>query len=149
MKERILVGIDGSDRALDAARWAAHEAALRGASVHLVSAWEIPTALYGVGITDEEVDGLIIGAEQCLEAARKAVEEIAPAVEVQSSAVEGFATQVLVRAAEGAALLVVGSRGLGSFRELVLGSVGHYCAQHAPCPVVIVRGTATTGDEGR
>jgi nucleotide-binding universal stress UspA family protein len=135
MKERILVGIDGSDRALDAARWAAHEAALRGASVHLVSAWEIPTALYGVGITDEEVDGLIIGAEQCLEAARKAVEEIA--------------TQVLVRAAEGAALLVVGSRGLGSFRELVLGSVGHYCAQHAPCPVVIVRGTATTGDEGR
>ena len=55
---------------------------------------------------------------------------------------------MLSEAAEDADLLVVGSRGLGGFKELLLGSVGHQCAQHAPCPVVIVRGRNHT-DESR
>jgi len=54
--------------------------------------------------------------------------------------VEGRAAQVLVDAAEGAELLVVGCRGHGGLAEALLGSVGQYCVHHASCPVVIMRG---------
>ena len=61
-------------------------------------------------------------------------------VELESSVVQGPASQALVEAADGADLLVVGSRGHGGFAGLLLGSVGQQVAHHAPCPVVIVRG---------
>ena len=61
-------------------------------------------------------------------------------IEVERLTGEGNAAEVLTDAAAGAELLVVGSRGLGGFRELLLGSVSHQCAQRASCPVVIVRG---------
>ena len=48
---------------------------------------------------------------------------------------------VLLAAAAGAQLLVVGNRGHGGFREALLGSVGQHCVQHAPCPVLVVRGS--------
>ena len=60
-------------------------------------------------------------------------------VQVSSQATEGNAAQVLIDAAEGADLLVVGSRGHGGFTEALLGSVSQHCVHHAPCPVVIVR----------
>jgi nucleotide-binding universal stress UspA family protein len=64
-----------------------------------------------------------------------------PEVEVRPRVVPGRAGQVLVDAAEGADLLVVGgSRGFGGFTDALLGSVGQFCVHHAPCPVVIVRG---------
>jgi nucleotide-binding universal stress UspA family protein len=63
----------------------------------------------------------------------------APDAEVQTKVVEGPAARVLLGEAADADLLVVGSRGLGGFRELVLGSVSQQCAHHARCPVVIVR----------
>jgi nucleotide-binding universal stress UspA family protein len=50
---------------------------------------------------------------------------------------------VVVDAAEGADLLVVGNRGHGGLAEALLGSVGQYCVRHAPCPVVIMRGKPT------
>jgi nucleotide-binding universal stress UspA family protein len=51
---------------------------------------------------------------------------------------EGAPARVLLEAASDADLLVIGSRGLGGFRGLLLGSVGQQCTHHAPCPVVIV-----------
>ena len=63
-----------------------------------------------------------------------------PAVQVCPRVVEGRAGPLLVDAAEGADLLVVGSRGHGGLAEALLGSVGQYCVHHAPCPVVIMRG---------
>ncbi len=61
-------------------------------------------------------------------------------LEVEHEAVPGSPSEVLVDASEGASLLVVGSRGEGTLRGLVLGSVSTHCAQLAHCPVVVVRG---------
>ena len=68
-------------------------------------------------------------------------EEVAPADSplVRSQVVHGHPAQMLLAAAAGAHLLVVGSRGHGSFADAVLGSVGQHCVHHAPCPVLIMR----------
>jgi nucleotide-binding universal stress UspA family protein len=58
-------------------------------------------------------------------------------VDVVHVTVRGRPAQVLVDESEHADLLVVGSRGLGGLRGMVLGSVGHHCAAHSHCPVVI------------
>jgi nucleotide-binding universal stress UspA family protein len=60
-------------------------------------------------------------------------------VKISTSVQEGNAAQVLLEAADGADLLVVGSRGHGGFTGALLGSVSQHCAHHAPCPLVIVR----------
>jgi nucleotide-binding universal stress UspA family protein len=60
--------------------------------------------------------------------------------------VEGPSAQALLHVAEGADLLVVGSRGRGGFARLLLGSVGHQCASHADVPTVIVPSTTEPGD---
>ncbi len=67
------------------------------------------------------------------------VAEVAPDVVVRSEANEQPAGPTLVMASKGADLLVVGSRGMGGFEELLIGSVGHYCMRRASCSVVIVR----------
>jgi nucleotide-binding universal stress UspA family protein len=59
-------------------------------------------------------------------------------VEVEQEIREGPAAPVLIEAGRGAALLVLGSRGRGGFAGLLLGSVSQQCAQHPPCPVVIL-----------
>ncbi len=61
-------------------------------------------------------------------------------VPVRPLAIEGNPAQVLLDAARGADLLVVGSRGHGGFAEALLGSVSQHCVQHASCPVVVIRG---------
>lgn len=59
---------------------------------------------------------------------------------VRTQVAEGNPARVLLSAAAGADLLVVGSRGHGGFTEALLGSVGQHCAHHARCPVVVIRG---------
>jgi nucleotide-binding universal stress UspA family protein len=61
-------------------------------------------------------------------------------VRVRPRVVKGNPPQVLLEAADGASLLVVGSRGHGGFTEALLGSVSQHCVHHAPCPVVVIRG---------
>jgi nucleotide-binding universal stress UspA family protein len=63
-------------------------------------------------------------------------------VRVHARVVEGNAARVLLDAADGAKLLVVGSRGHGGFTEALLGSVSQHCVQHATCPVVVIRNQA-------
>lgn len=138
---RIVVGVDGSDCSNDAFRWAVSEARLRGASVRAVYVWRMPVFLPSGFAPVALPDRAALRA-----AARRRLDEIveevvgdASDVRIEPKAVEGTASQVLVQEAEGADLLVVGSRGHGGFAGLLLGSVSHQCAAHASCPVVIIR----------
>jgi nucleotide-binding universal stress UspA family protein len=141
----IVVGVDGSDNARDALRWGLEEARMRHTSVEVVYAWAFPYGYTGFGwapaLDQEALDEVRRSAEEALEEwiAAIAVADAYGEVEVTQSAVEGPPGPVLLEKSEGAELLVVGSRGLGGFKELLLGSVSHQCAQHASCPVVIIR----------
>ncbi len=143
-RERIVVGVDASEESKDALRFAKRYALLTGGKLEVVHAWHV----------DEEyawIQSLPPPAGPT-DVARKALKDVvdgvigpdAPSLEVESKVIEGHAAKVLVDAAKGAALLVVGSTGIGGFDGLLLGSVSQQCAAHAPCSVLIVR----SGDEG-
>lgn len=136
----IVVGADGSEGAVAALRFAIAEAKARGCGVKAVSAWHVPAAAYQSGwvmfpinVTDFEELGTT-ALEKTLEGAG----DVTAGVEITKVVREGQAAEVLVEEAKGAELLVVGTRGLGGFRGLLLGSTSQQCAHHAPCPLVIV-----------
>ena len=141
MDELIVVGVDGSETARLATRWAAREAKQRGATLRLVTAWSLPSGTYygPAPASDEMVKDLVKAAEDTVALAAQEVRDEAGLIDVETSIEEGQATQVLMDAAKSADLVVVGSRGLGGFRELLLGSVSQQLAHYAACPVVIVR----------
>lgn len=145
--QTIVVGIDGSDDSAAAVRFAAAEARLRGAALRLVCAWQIPPSIYGGPIVfplPELRDSLQSAARSALD---EAVAQIDPHdLRIETVAPEGAPASVLLEHAGDATMLVVGSRGRGGFKGLLLGSVSSHCAQHAHCPVVIVRGDAESGD---
>ncbi|MFJ6619138.1 universal stress protein [Kitasatospora sp. NPDC091335] len=142
-ERRIVVGIDGSEPSKAALRWAVGQAVLTGATVHAVAAWEYPS-LYGwfAPMVD---DGFERTARRTLSAEINEILGPDRPVEVRESLVLGHAAEVLLDAAEDADLLVLGSRGRGTFARTLLGSVSTRCAVHGACPVVIIRsgGTAT------
>jgi nucleotide-binding universal stress UspA family protein len=78
-----------------------------------------------------------------------AVDEIRPDVQVVTRVVQGNPAQVLLDAAAGAQMLVLGSRGHGTLAGMLLGSVSQHCVQHAPCPVVVVPAASTTTTDER
>jgi nucleotide-binding universal stress UspA family protein len=134
----IVVGVDGSEDSKGALSWAVAEARLRRADVCAVYAWSLPMVVGGMGaVTDNDFDEIRGDGERLLD---EAIAEVgAEGVNVERASVGGFPARVLVEAAQGADMLVVGSRGHGGFIGLLLGSVSQQCAHHAPCPVVIVR----------
>ena len=138
----IVVGIDGSPGSMRALEFAIEEARIRGAEVKAVNAWHVPAAAYESGWVPVAVD--VSEYEKIAHATLdQSLEEAGVAktgVSVTPVVRQGQAADVLVAEAHDADLLVVGSRGLGGFRGLLLGSVGQQCADHAACPVVIVRG---------
>lgn len=133
---RIVVGVDGSDNARSALQWAINEARLRNASVLAVHAWSYPFAV-GVGANASEL--LMRGAESEAQAVLDQVlKDLPNDVVVEPVLAMGLAAESLLDMAKDADLLVLGSRGRGGFAGLLLGSVSQQCAQHSPCPVVIV-----------
>ncbi len=142
MSGRIVVGVDGSDSSKAALRWAAAEARLRKAGLRVVHAWSYPleaASLGAIAPVPVDWDAIRTDAEQFAAAAVAEVLGDDPGVPIERVTASGSASAALVEAAEGADLLVVGSRGLGGFAGLLLGSTGQQCVHHAPCPVVIVR----------
>ncbi|MFJ6479783.1 MULTISPECIES: universal stress protein [Streptomyces] len=135
---KIVVGVDGSPSSRAALRWAVRYAGLVGGKVEAVAAWDVPgAASWSAPAVDTVFD------EE--EAERGLVEEVRTVLGeeggslVHQRLVRGNATEVLVDAAEGADMLVVGSRGRGGFRRALLGSVSVQVALHASCPVTIIR----------
>jgi len=137
----IVVGVDGSESARAALRFALEEGRLRGATVRAVAAWHVPPAAYGGALAPPDpgfVNELEPEARRALERALEQAGAPPADVEVETVVREGAPARVLLDEAADADLLVVGSRGLGGFRGLLLGSVSQQCAHHAPCPLVIV-----------
>jgi nucleotide-binding universal stress UspA family protein len=137
---RIVVGVDGSACARQALAWAIEEAKLRGDEVVAVHACPYPL----LAPTMEGIAPVLPGpdydrdAQRLLEREIEAVRGEPNGVKVTPRVSELSPAPALVRASDGADLLVLGSRGLGGFTGMVLGSVGQQCAQHAKCPVVII-----------
>jgi nucleotide-binding universal stress UspA family protein len=139
----IVVGVDHSEGAKAALRFALEEAELRRAKLRVVHAWQYAS----IGSTGFEGDYPALGgdikelrdaAERDLEATlREAIPETGT-VEIERRVVEARPAAALVDESRGADLVVVGSRGHGGFAGLLLGSVGQQVAHHASCPVVIV-----------
>jgi nucleotide-binding universal stress UspA family protein len=141
MSFHIVVGVDGSDNAVLALKWAADEAKQRGdAHVTALYAWQLP--LIGIpGAFDQN--------ELEQEAKDLLNREIARAglpddVKVNPVVAQGDPAASLIAACDQfeAQMLVIGSRGRGGFKGLLLGSVSAQCSQHAHCPVLIVKDAA-------
>jgi nucleotide-binding universal stress UspA family protein len=133
----IVVGVDGSASSVAAVRWAAREAALTGATLHAVTSWTYP-ASYGWAPVIEDLDWAE-NARTVLDQALKEAFGGADSAAVVRHVAEGHPAQVLLDAADGADLLVVGSRGHGGFTGMLLGSVSQFVVSHARCPVVVTR----------
>jgi nucleotide-binding universal stress UspA family protein len=136
----IVVGLDGSEGSVRALQWAVSEGRLRGSGVHAV--FVLPR-LY----VDPEWASLMTPplGELRKEAERQLAEAVGQVdvadVELRQEVLvaEGHGpAKSLLEAAEGADLLVVGSRGRGGFQGLLLGSVSQQVLHHSPCPVVVV-----------
>ncbi len=137
----IVVGVDGSESSRRALRFALDEARLRDRAVRMVGVWHVPVAAYGGAMVPPD-PGLVNDLEPqtrlVLERVLEDAGDDAAGLEVETVVREGAPVAMLLEEAQDADLLVVGSRGLGGFRGLLLGSVGQQCAHHSPCPVVIV-----------
>ena len=135
---RIVVGVDGSPLSINALAFAIEEARLRHGHLHVTYAYPVMEKPV-TGSTGKDY------YEQVEAEAREFMEGVmssAPStdgIEIEWMAVPGNPAEVLIEASRGAALLVVGSRGVGGFMGLMMGSVSTQCVHHSHCPVLVVR----------
>ena len=138
----VVVGVDGSRPADEALAFALAEARRRASQLRVVTAWRVPaSALAGglgpaAGFTPTDIE---TAARDALDGTIARAGAAAQGIEIETRVREGHAADVLVEESADADLLVVGSRGLGGFGGLLLGSVSQQCAHHARCPVLIIR----------
>jgi nucleotide-binding universal stress UspA family protein len=134
----VVVGIDGSPQAARALELGLAEARRTGGTLTALHAYRLPPVAaayapnpgYGAG-THRQV------AERTLADALGDVEERNPDVKIERRVEHGPAARVLLEAADGAATLVVGARGMGGFTGLIVGSVSQQVLRHAHCPVLV------------
>ncbi|MET7423675.1 universal stress protein [Dactylosporangium sp. NPDC005555] len=139
--DRVVVGVDGSHDADRAMRFAFEQASFRGVGLTAVHTYIWPDAT-GPG----DMLPLVYDTDDLLDDERRALAESIcgwadkyPDVDVRRRTVRGGAAMVLKRLSHGAELMVVGSRGMGGFTGLLLGSVSQALLHHAACPVAVVR----------
>jgi nucleotide-binding universal stress UspA family protein len=136
---KIVVGIDGSEGAKKALRWAVSEAQLRSAAIEVIHVWNFSPLVDPIGgIAYVPMDDLLESAQAVAANTVKSVEDVLGDTRITTKVEQGSASQALLKAAVNADLLVVGRRGHGGFIGLLIGSTAEQVAHHAPCPVVIV-----------
>ena len=138
----VVVGVDGSEPALAAVRWAAQEAAYLGRPLHLLAVQEYLPGT--VSIEDpmpwsHYQDRCNVLTSQILRAASQEAANLAPDVPLTSACVTGRPSEHLIDASKHATCVVVGNRGQGRLAATMLGTVSLQVAAHAPGPVVVVR----------
>ena len=141
----VVVGVDGSDDAHRALRFAVDEARLRAARLRVICAWELPVEWGEMPPPEENLDQRRRRSEEALAEAGRIVERLAPDLECEYLALEGEAGALLLKHSADASLLVVGRHGhgvasgvLGSIADVLLGSVSKHVVRDARCPVVVV-----------
>lgn len=131
----VVVGIDGSDAALNAARWAVPEASARDLPLRLIYAVATPRADAPPGDSDLDTEY----GETALRAACAAVHESGRPVKIETDLVTGLPSQVLIDESRSAAMVCVGSVGIGRLARRVMGSTAADVAQRAHCPAAVIR----------
>ena len=138
----IIVGVDGSGHSQRALEWAMKEAALRHAPLTVLTVHETIRGWFGGAARFPEDAEL---TEKAQVAAQAEVDKVLAGLgesrpeSVTVKAVNGFPVEELINAGHDADMIVLGSRGVGGFAQLMMGSVTSQVAHHATCPVVIVR----------
>ncbi|WP_423464444.1 universal stress protein [Promicromonospora sp. MS192] len=136
----VLVGVDGSESATRAARWAALEAARRDVPLVLAHVWTpVPVSVPHAVALGAYQDALIAQGRQWLDEAEAAARDAAPGVVTRTDLVGGSVAARLIGRSASAGMVVLGDRGLGGFSGLVIGSIAVAVSTHAHCPVVVVR----------
>jgi nucleotide-binding universal stress UspA family protein len=135
----VVVGIDGSDVSSTALDWAIGSAKAHHEGILLVHAWNVPIPPSPVSgaVPPTDASPFEDAARRLADAAEQRVREAG--IDVESRVVAGPPAHTLLTEAENASLVVLGSRGLGGFSELLLGSTSVQVATHAACPVVVIR----------
>jgi nucleotide-binding universal stress UspA family protein len=150
---RWIVGIDGSDCASNALRWAVTHAPGRATDLELVTAWQSPVVgAYPMSspaavLTFDDIelrDRAAADTEELAESCRSQLD-----LPVEAYVGRGGPAEVLLAAADTGGLLVIGSRGRGGFARLLLGSTSTQCATHATVPTVVVPGDVDPVDSRR
>lgn len=143
----IVVGYDGSDGSRRATLWAVRHAAASGLPLVVVHCWVWPYFTQNLGpVTGVEDSGLRREAEMIADEGLDLAQSTEPNVDVSASLIIGFPSEVLTRISVEASLLVTGTRGLGGFAGLLIGSVSLHLAASASCPIVVVRDDQPEGD---
>ena len=143
MQPLVVVGVDGSPESVEALKWAAAYAGATGARIRAVLSWHFPAAAgpAPVGVAPQVISAEVRANMQvALDRAVTDVYGTSTAANVQTDIAYGHPSQVLVDESASADLLVVGNRGHGSFKGMLVGSVSMHCVANAACPVVVVRG---------
>ena len=132
---RIVVGIDGSDAAIDAARWALVEATSRDVPLRLIHA--VPKRESDGSAADESLD--IEYGETALRAASAALHATGEQVKVETDLVHGSPASALIDDSSRAAMICIGSVGIGQIARRLIGSTADAVARNAHCPVAVIR----------
>ncbi len=140
--KKIVVGVDASELAVSALRWAL-DFAVAGDQIEVVHAWNL-NAIAGLEAPHLNSSTFEVDATRLL---HKAVEEVVDPDRSDDftfvySAVHGHPAEALIDRSKTADLLVVGRRGLGGFKQMLVGSVSRDVVHHAACPVVVVPAVA-------
>ncbi len=135
-RQPIVVGVDGSEHSMRALRWAVREAQLRRVRVELVHSYRREGIAVASTAAARDLAGKVIS--DVIDRHRELLDTVGWRQTIVAAA-GGGAAQVLLDAGHDAQMIVVGTRGLGGFGELLLGSTSHHVLMHAAVPVALIR----------